>query len=238
MPISQPGNHEAEKKPTCMPPVLTQHIIKLAEYQPETNQAGDIYFPSTPVMFNRIFTPFGFVIPADTSNTGQDKANPQPTFIAPLKTKVYSPLDGTVVNIVTTLWSTPSLGDVSIHILPDGLAESCYVVVELEHVVNPAVQEGDRVKAGQEIAEVGPLNAKAQAGLGTVELGVLSATREGNPVHTCPFFFFSPEVREQRLNELSQMLADWEAFVNDPSLYDETAWVNGTPGCLAREIHD
>jgi len=236
-PIAQPGNFDVEKLPNCMPPVLTRHIIKLAEYQPETNRAGDVYFPSTPVMFNRIFTPFGFVIPADMSDTGQNKTNPQPTFMAPLKTKVHSPLNGRVVNIAT-LWSTPSLGDVAIHILPDGLAESCYVVVELEHVVNPTVQEGDRVTAGQEIAEVGPLNAEAQAGLGTVELGILFATPEGNPVHVCPFFYFSPEVREQRLNELSRMLADWEAFVNDPSLYAESAWIDGAPGCLAREIRD
>jgi len=32
------------------------------------------------------------------------------------------------------------------------------------------------------------------------------------------------------------MLAAWEEFVADPSLYAETAWVDGVVGCLAGEM--
>ncbi len=177
-----------------MPSSLTQHVISIGEYDPETHQAGDVYFPEAPVMFNRVFTPFGFVIPAEISATGEDKANPQAAFLAPLGTKVYSPLNGRVERIAE-LWSTPSLGDVAIHILPDDIKEGCYVVVELEHVVQPTVQDGDQVEAGQALAEVSSLNAEAQAGLGIVELGILYATAEGTPLHRCPFAYFAPEVR-------------------------------------------
>ncbi len=218
-----------------MPSVLTRHVINIDKYNPDTNLAGDVFFPEGSIMFSRIFFPFGFVIPGSMSDTGKDKANPQPTFLAPLKTKVRSPLDGSVVRI-SDLWSTQSLGDVSIQILPAGIDESCYVVFELEHVINPTVQEGDQVNAGQEIAEVGPLNAESQAGLGIVEIGILYASSEGNPVHVCPFFYFASQVQEARLNELSQLMTDWEEFVNDSSLYDETVWVDGIVGCLADEI--
>ncbi len=229
---TEPGDRAAGD---CMPSSLTQHIIRIGEYDPETHQAGDVYFPEEPVMFKRVFLPFGFVIPAETSATGEDKTNPQAAFLAPLETKVYSPLDGRVVRIAE-LWSTASLGDVAIHILPDDLEAGCYVVVELEHVVRPTVRAGDVVKAGQALAEVSPLGAEAQAGLGVVELGILSATAEGLPLHRCPFAYFAPEVSEQRLAELAQMLAAWEDFVADPSLYAATDWVDGVVGCLMDEI--
>lgn len=76
--------------------------------------AGDLKFTKSKIMFDRLFTGFGFVIPAGQTSSGADKANPQPTFVVPLGTKVRSLVDGVVV-AVDELYSH----DVTVHVASD-----------------------------------------------------------------------------------------------------------------------
>lgn len=220
----------------CVAPVLKRHPIDLAPYNATTGRAGDASFVR-PLFLNRVFTEFGFVIPAATTSSGNDKANPQPTYLAPMGTKVRSAVDG-VVDRIADLWSTATLGDVSVMVKPDGLAGRCYVVVEFEHVVNPTVRAGDRVTAGQTIAEVGPLNSQGSQGLGLVEFGILTGSGDGRPLHVCPYAYFDPAVRTSQIEILGRFLADWEAFTGDTSLYDEARWVGGITGCRSGPIRE
>src|SRR3989338_1266769 len=56
----------------------------------------DFKFTKEKLQFNRLFMGFGFVIPGNSSSSGQDKSNPQPTFVVPLGTPVRSIADGIV----------------------------------------------------------------------------------------------------------------------------------------------
>ncbi len=152
-------------------------------------------------------------------------------------TKVRSAVDG-VVDRIADLWSTPTLGDVSVMVKPDGLPGRCYVVVEFEHVAKPVVRAGDRVTAGQVIAEVGPLNSQGSKGLGIVEFGILTGSGNGRPLHVCPYAYFDPTVRVAQLAALARYLADWETYAGDPSLYNEGAWTGGVIGCRSGPMED
>src|SRR3989344_5503730 len=75
----------------------------------------DFKFTKEGLQFGRLFMGFGFVIPASSSSSGNDKSNPQPTYVVPLGTPVRSIVDG-IVAAIPTLWS----GDVSIQVTADG----------------------------------------------------------------------------------------------------------------------
>ncbi len=220
----------------CIAPVLKRHPIDLAPYDAATGRAGDASFVR-PLFLNRVYTEFGFVIPAATSSTGNDKPNPQPTYLAPMGTKVHSAVDG-VVDRIADLWSTPTLGDISVMVKPDGLAGRCYMVVEFEHVVEPTVRAGDRVTAGQVIAEVGPLNSQGSRGLGLVEFGILTGSPNGRPLHVCPYAYFDPAVRSTQLAILGRLIADWEGYFGDTTLYNEAAWHGGVIGCRSSPLEE
>lgn len=181
---------------------------------------SDFKFTKEKLQFGRLFMEFGFVIPANTSSSGQDKTNPQPTFIVPLGTPVRSLVDGVVVDM-PTLWS----GDISIHVTADGKRDKW--IYETEHVRNPKVKIGDKVKAGQIIAEVGSFSGGDPPGFGAVEIGILKG---GNPPeHVCPFAYLDESVREEILTKIKDLLKSWEDFIGDANLYDESLEI---PGCL------
>ncbi len=214
-----PGGTQPTASSTAEPPMRIKHLgLELAPYDAATGMAGDLKFIATKVMFDRLFTGFGFVIPAGQTSSGNDKANPQPTFLAPMGTKVRSLVDG-VVTGVPELYSH----DYSIQVASDAKSPWIY---ETEHVTNPLVKVGDRVTAGQVIAEVSPHNKDGSSGLGMVEIGILKG---GNPPsHVCPFQYLDPSIKDQLLGQLTQLFKDWEAFRSDSNLYDEREPI---PGC-------
>ncbi|TAJ19677.1 MAG: M23 family metallopeptidase [Dehalococcoidia bacterium] len=216
--------------------MLKRHPIDLAPFDAASGRAGDARFVR-PLFLNRVYTEFGFVIPGSTTSTGNDKANPQPTYLAPMGTTVRSAVDG-VVDRISDLWSTPTLGDVSVMVKPDGLVGRCYAVIEFEHVVKPTVRVGDRVVAGQAIAEVGPLNSQGSQGLGLVEFGILTGAGNGRPLHVCPYAYFDPSARGTQLAILARLISDWEAYAGDSTLYNEATWTGGITGCRSGPIEE
>jgi len=100
------------------------------------------------------------------------------------------------------------------------------------------VRAGDRVRAGQPIAEVGTLNSQGSRGLGLVEFGLLTGAGNGRPLHVCPYAYFAPAVREAQLGILARLMADWETFAGDPTLYDEQHWQGGVTGCRSGPIEE
>ena len=122
---------------------------------------SDFKFTKSKMQFNRLFMGYGFYIPAGNDNPA--KYNPQPTFVVPLGTPVRSLVDG-VVAAMPTLWS----GDISIQVTKTGKLERW--IYETEHVINPKVKVGDKVTAGQVIAEVGSFGGGDPEGFGAVEI--------------------------------------------------------------------
>lgn len=180
----------------------------------------DFKFTKEKLQFNRLFMGYGFVIPSNETSSGKDKSNPQPTFILPLGTKVRSLVDGIVMEI-PTVWS----GDYSV-MVGTGDSKSPWRY-ETEHVINVVVKVGDKVKAGQVIAEVSDFDKGAPPGFGAVEIGILKG---GNPPqHICPFAYLDDSIKEETFTKIRKLFKDWEEYLGDQTLYDESLPV---PGCL------
>ena len=198
--------------------------INLADFAPTTGMAGDLKFSKAKFTsgIQLLFSDYGYVIKAANSSTGQDKSNPQPTFIAPLGTKVMSLVDGVVFN-VPKLYSN----DYSVQVY-DG--KDATWVYETEHVINVTVTKGDRVKAGQVIGEVSDYSAHGYNGQGLFEIGVLKGGQ--TPKHYCPFSYLDDSIKDATFKQLASLMKSWEEYRGDSSLYpDESAYP--ILGCLS-----
>lgn len=214
------NTRQTQENPNEPPLKLKSIGVNLDYYDPKTKRAGDFEFTKEKLQFNRLFMGYGFVIPANTSSTNKDKSNPQPTFILPLGTPVRSLVDGVVANI-PKVWS----GDYSIQVTESGQLETW--VYETEHVINPKVKVGDKVQAGQVIAEVSDFDKGAPRGFGTVEIGILKG---GNPPsHICPFLYIDESIKDELLKKITAFFGEWEKYRGDTTLYDESL---KNPGCL------
>lgn len=194
------------------PPVLLKHLgFDFDYYNPDTGKAGAIVFRKDAVYGNRVWTDFGH------TDARSGKTQPQPVFLLPVKTKVYATINGVVVDI-PKLYS----GDYSIHIATSRRSRWRY---ELEHVVNPTVKVGDKVKAGQVIAEVGPDNGRDY---GYLDVGILKG---GNPPeHVCPFAYLDRSIKEETQKKITALYKAWENFKGDSNIYREETYVS--PGCV------
>lgn len=201
------------------PPLMLKTIgVDLDYYNPATGRAGDLVFTKNELQFGVLFTEYGFFIAGNSNNKA--KYNPQPTFLLPLGTKVRSLVDG-VVLVIPKLYS----GDYSVMVGTDIQSKWRY---ETEHVINPLVNVGDKVKAGQIIAEVSPHNKQASNGYGMVEIGILKG---GNPpMHVCPFNYLDPSIKSEVQKKLLALYKSWEEYRGDPTLHDEAKQT--IPGCL------
>ncbi|MBI2612403.1 M23 family metallopeptidase [Candidatus Kaiserbacteria bacterium] len=179
----------------------------------------DFTFTKEKLQFGRLFMGFGFVIPGSSSSSGQDKSNPQPTYVLPLGTPVRSIVDG-VVAAIPTLWS----GDVSIQVTANGKMEKW--VYETEHLINPKVAVGDKVVAGQIIGEVGSFGNGDPPGYGAVEIGLVKGGQ--TPQHVCPFAYLDDSIREATFAKMRDLFQSWEEYVGDQTLYSDTQ----IPGCV------
>lgn len=203
------------------PPLKIKNIgVDLGYFDPSTGKAGDFVFTKQKLQFNRLFMDYGFFIPA--SSASPDKKNPQPTFILPLGTPVRSIVDGVVASM-PTLWSE----DISIQVTTSGKLEKW--VYETEHVTNPKVKVGDKVTAGQIIAEVSNFDKGAPSGFGAVEIGILHGGGKGLPEHVCPFAYLDESIKDETQKKITAFFKSWEEYIGDGSLYDESL---PTPGCL------
>lgn len=140
----------------------------------------------------------------------------------PLGTPVRSLVDG-VVAAIPTVWS----GDYSIHVTKSGKLERW--IYETEHVINPKVKVGDKVTAGQIIAEVSDFDKGAPPGFGAVEIGILHGGGEGLPEHVCPFAYLDPSIKDETLKKITAFYKSWEEYIGDQTLYPESYEI---PGCL------
>lgn len=203
--------------------VKIKHLgVNLGTYDPASNKAGDFVFTKDTMSFNMLFLDYGFVVPA--TSAGPEKRNPQPTFILPLGTKVHAMIDGEV-SAVTKLYSN----DYSVLVKGNGNE----LVFETEHVVNVKVKVGDKVKAGDVIAEVSGYDSKNYAGMGLVEIGVLSSNPGKPPAHICPFDYLDDSIKADTLNKITALQKSWEEYRGDSNIYDESKTV--IPGCMSRE---
>ena len=193
-------------------PTIKSLPINLDYYDETTQTAGDVKFVKFDTKaggLDAIFSEYGRPAP-ENNGQGAGRLNPQPTFLAPLGTKVRSLVNGKVFK-VQKIYSN----DYSVMVM----AEGSDLAFETEHVINVKVKEGDTVKAGQEIAEVSDYDAKNLNGLGLVEIGVLEG---GNPPkHHCTFKYLDDSIKEETLKKITALEDAWEKFMGDTSVYQQ-----------------
>ena len=146
---------------------------------------------------------------------------PQIAIIAPLGTPVISMVDGTVCNL-SKVWSN----DYSVRVAPIGtpcmIGNWATVLFEHEHLINPMVKVGDKVKAGQQIGTVSDYNQHWKAkGFGMIEIGVFFVKKGSNKSwHACLGNYLAPAKRDSMLAVLTSVQMAWMAELSDPTLYD------------------
>lgn len=161
---------------------------------------------------------------------------PQIAIIAPLGTPVISMVDGTVCNL-SKVWSN----DYTVGVAPIGtpcmIGNWATVLFEHEHLINPMVKVGDKVKAGQQIGTVSDYNQHWKAkGFGMIEIGVFFVKKGSNKSwHACLGNYLAPAKRDSMLAVLTSVQMAWMAELSDPSLYDLGA--QNPVVCLTNDDH-
>ncbi len=206
------------------PPVLAKNIgFNFDFYDPATKRAGDFVFAnipalSDPISGNSMWHDYG----VKDKKPGSGKPNPQTVFFLPGGTKITAMVDGEVVGM-TELYSK----DFGIMIAKDKQSKWRY---EHEHVVKPRVKLGDKVKAGDVIAEVGAHTNYQYGGYGFFEIGLYRPHSNGVGGHEdCVFKFLDPSVKKDIEAKVTAFYKGWEDYRGDTTLYDEAN--NYSPGC-------
>lgn len=198
--------------------------IDLGYYDAQTGKAGDMVFTKDNISQygNLIFMNYG---EQEQLNSAQTEAalSPQPTFIVPVGTKVRSLVDGEVVRIAK-LYS----GDYTVQVASSQESKWIY---ETEHVINPVVKEGDKVSAGQVLAEASTYNTRHHPGFALYEIGILHG---GNPPeHVCLFNYLDDSIKDSTYKKLRAFYKSWETYMGDDTLYDESKMA--VPGCYTTD---
>lgn len=202
------------------PPILKNLGIKIEPWNKATNRAGDFLFENKNYVDNKIFTEFAHKI----VNEFGEKLLPEIGFNVPVGTKVVSPINGVITDVK---FYEPSQ-DYIIFIKTDA---SSPWIVGFEHVYNVRMKAGDRVLAGQELAEVSPSYGKTE--FGNVEINVWTASQ--NIIKYCPFDFLDESLKPTYEEKINQLARDWEEFIGK-DVYKQENWV--APGCLLDKIQE
>jgi hypothetical protein len=233
------------KSSASIPKVIKNWGLALTEYDPATGMAGVMQVKGVDVptfegsaddndAYSRIIDLYGATLKSKPS-----VESPQMAFIAPLGTPVISMVDGVVCEM-PKLYS----GDYSIQVTPIGTkclgnGRAADILFEHEHVVNPRVKAGAKVKAGQVIATVSDYNPHWKSkGYGMVETGVFFGKRDGSgPWHACLANYLAPGSKTSMLAVLRSIEEAWNVERKDPNLFDLSA--QNPLGCLTvKDISD
>lgn len=212
-----------EKKPDRL--VLNNIGINLGSYNPKTNMAGDILFTKNIDSHygRKSFLEFGTTL---TGPSGTD-IMPHPTYILPLGTKVFSPVNGKV----DTVRYQAESGDYEIVIVPDGFPKWR---ISFDHVIDLSFRKGDTLQVNNIIAKVAPSRSSAvPSDFGLVEFQVWEESssffsREPGD-STCPFLLLTENAKQNIVSLITQLAAEWEKYIGE-DVYNEDNWV--FPGCL------
>jgi murein DD-endopeptidase MepM/ murein hydrolase activator NlpD len=203
-------------------PVLKGVGFNIDYYNEKTKSAGDMKFGAGQFPSDQVLGIFGVQDPRSPNDPS--KRNPQPHIILPEGTKVLSLMDGEVIT-VEKMYS----GDYFIQVASS--SKSLYRI-DTEHVNNPIVKVGDKVKAGQQLAEVSTYSSQYYPGYGLVEIGVFHTDGPTVTEHLCPYIFLDVSVKDDITSKLSSIMKGWETY-SGKNVYDEANYP--VPGCANTE---
>jgi hypothetical protein len=228
--VTQNSSHADNKTESDdSPPMLAKNIgFKFDYYDPQTKRAGDFAFSTIPAMKdplvgNQLWMDYG-----ESSRKPDSKMkNPQTMFLLPAGTKITAMVDGEVVGLTEF-----AKNDYGIMIAKDKSSKWRY---EHEHIASPTVKLGDKVVAGDVIAEVGQhTNTWQYPGYGFFEIGLYRPHSNGvGGSEDCVFKYLDSSVKKDIQAKVSAFYKAWEEYIGDESIYDQENYAS--PGCAIEE---
>lgn len=234
-------------KPTSgIPSVIETWGIDLTPYDATTKKAGELYVGSIPF-------PAGSVIQAPIQYYGEGPrrptdppgfVDPQMTFIVPQGTPVKAIASGTVcwMKYLNTGYSDDYSIGIGVAVNdqppcqwdPRGDGFGTVATWEHEHVMEPRVKAGDTVKAGDVIATASyysPREWMYAAGYALYEIGILTQSPDGRPMHVCPALYLAPAAKQRLLTELATAARAFEANAGSSAYAPQTL----ATGCITEK---
>jgi len=225
-----------------VPAAIEHWGISVAPYNAATQRAGDLAL--TPLSADVIgfldgpITYYGGGRPRPSDPPGF--ISPQMTFVVPIKTKVRAIVSGTVCDVRELGLSYSDDYTIGIGVATggrpacqfdpgSGAGTGVVATFEHEHVMNPVVKRGQKVRAGQVIAEASWYTTESplyQNGLALYEIGILTQNADGSPRHLCPGLYLAPSAKARLLADLAVAARAYEASAGVP-LYSEKALATG-----------
>jgi len=228
--------------PAPIPATIESWGISVTPYDASTQRAGDLSLAPLPSdvigALDGPITYYGGGV--RRPNDPPDFISPQMTFIVPINTKVRAIVSGTVCDVRYLGLSysedyTIGIG-VSVNGQPacqfdpgSGRGSGVVATWEHEHVMKPIVKQGDKVTAGQVIAEASWYTKDSQLyrnNLALYEIGVLTQTPSGSPVHLCPGLYLAPSAKGRLLSDLATAARAYEVNAG-VSVYSPQALATG-----------
>ncbi len=195
-----------------MPFILKNLGVTIETYDPGTGYAGVVKFD---ISRYKVFIEFGVSV---EGSPGDYKTFPTFEYYTTTEADVFSPIAGTV----DWIGYQPSTFDYEMSI--SSIYNSNWLLF-VDHVRNPTVTTGDAVSVWQVLGKVGTVSATT----GRTEIQV-----RANNIDDAPFKYFDPATTDQYQQLITDLMASWEAFKGDTSIYDEAAMI--WPGCLNDNI--
>ena len=185
--------------------------VSFGPWDRQTNQAGDFDFSSAS-QFIKIFGEFG----SQTKDPqGQIKELPTMDFIIKKDALISAIAEGEVTGLAYQEQSNDY--EFSIRSLHD----PSYMVV-YDHLVNLQIQTGDRIQPGDPLGNPRPWTSE----VGGLEIMVNNLDTKRS---VCPLCCMNEETLEIYMQNISQLMNDWEEFKDDTAIYDQENHV--MPGC-------
>lgn len=205
-------------------PVLKNLGVNIGPWNRQTDRAGDLIFTED-ILFEDDYIRSEWVF-IEFGGTGQRKSdsigsNIEYWFFVPLGTEVRAPVDG-----IVQIGFFEHTQDWGINFYP---GEEREWIVSFEHVVDLKVKDGDRVQAGDVVAEAAP---RIDPDIAMVELAVWKGGRDGI-YKFCPFDFLDESLKPEYEEKINRLAKDWEDLIGR-DVYEQEDWV--APGCLLHNI--
>jgi murein DD-endopeptidase MepM/ murein hydrolase activator NlpD len=194
--------------------VLHNLGLNFDSWNPSTNRAGDFLFKAGE---EKVFIEFGARVETEG---GEKKVFPAFEYRIVKNASVTAVAAGRIVQIEY------NGGPHDCRILARSNVDPRWDVL-YNHVGNPRVAMGDTVTAGTVLGNPGPWDAD----LGRVQIMVIDT---GTRFSHCPLCFFDSVSAEAARTKVQRLMADWESFKNDATIYDERD--QDSPGCRVLEL--
>lgn len=197
-----PGVNETDDTP----PIIENFGITFGDFDAGTSTAGDFLFTTG---FEKVFVEFGVIVQTP------DGTDLQPTFefrVAP-DTVVHAPRGG----VIAAVNYQEATDDYEVRL--KSKSNSAWTIV-LDHLDTPTVNPGDSVDGGLALGRATDFHD------GLSKFNLMITKNDGTA--KCPIdFLIDGTDLETRITTL---IADWEAWMGDTNIHDESQYLR--PGCV------